>query len=69
MSLFLIEEESWWLFHISTGSGPYLSFCWQSFNLLDEEGVWLDHDDKRDASCLLHAAHQAWVVHDLRPLA
>lgn len=52
-----------------TQSGPYLSFGWQSFNLLDEEGVWLDHDDQRYASCLLHAAHQAWVVHDLRPLA
>lgn len=57
------------LVHHSTVSCPYLSFGWQSFNLLDEEGVWLDHDDERYASRLLHAAHQAWVVHDLRPLA
>lgn len=50
-------------------SRPDLCFGWQCFDLLDQEGVWLDHDDQWYASGLLHAAHQAWMVHDFRPLA
>lgn len=55
--------------HISTVRSPYLRFGGQSFNLLDKEGVRLDHDDQRYACCLLYTAHQTRVVHDLRPLA
>lgn len=51
-----------------TATNPYLSFSWKRFNLLDQEGVRFDHDDQRYARCLLHAAHQARVVHHLRPL-
>lgn len=35
---------------------------------MDKEGVWLDHDDQGYACGLLHTAHQAWVIHHLRPL-
>lgn len=47
----------------------YLCFGRQSFNLLDQESVRFDHDHQRDACGLLNTADQAWVVHDLRPLA
>lgn len=56
-------------FHVTIVNGIYLSFGWQGFNLLDEEGVRFDHDNQRYACCLLHTAHKAWMVHDLRPLA
>lgn len=41
----------------------------QGLDFLDEEGVRFHHDDQRNASSLLDAAHQAWVVHHLGPLA
>lgn len=56
-------------FHVTIVNDIYLSFGWQGFNLLDEEGVRFDHDNQRYACCLLHTAHKAWMVHDLRPLA
>lgn len=46
-----------------------LCFGWQSFNLLDEKGVRLDHHHQRDPCGLLNTAHQARVVHHLGPLA
>lgn len=55
--------------HLSAPSRAHLCFGWQSFDFLDKEGVWLDHDDQGYACGLLHTAHQAWVIHHLRPLA
>jgi len=45
-----------------------LCFGWQGFNLLDEKGVWLHHDHQWDTHGLLNTAHQARMVHHLRPL-
>lgn len=67
---FIILLLFWVSWHedFSKISSPYLCFCWQSFNFLDKKSVWLEHDDQRYASGLLHTAHQAWVIHYLRPL-
>lgn len=54
--------------YFSNISNLHLCFGWQSFDFLDQEGVWLDHDDQGYACGLLHTAHQARVVHHLRPL-
>lgn len=45
-----------------------LCFGWQGFNLLDEKGVWLHHHHQWDTCGLLNTAHQARMVHHLRPL-
>lgn len=67
---FIILLLFWVSWHedFSKISSPYLCFGWQSFNFLDKKGVWLEHDDQGYASGLLHTAHQAGVIHDLRPL-
>lgn len=64
MLLFWVSQHE----DFSTINNPYLCFGWQSFNFLDKKSVWLEHDDQGYASGLLHTAHQAWVVHYLRPL-
>lgn len=50
------------------GTLTNLCFGWQGLDLLDEEGVRLHHDHQWDTCGLLDTAHQARVVHHLRPL-
>lgn len=55
---------------MSKRQGTLTNLClgWQGLNLLNEEGVWLHHHHQWDTRGLLDTAHQARVVHHLRPL-